>query len=212
MAGSYDFEEQERIAELKAWWEDNRIYVFGAITAAVLGFGAWQGWKQWQLRQDEDAAALFQPVSEAMRTGDPKKIADAAQKLLADHPGSFYASEAALIAAKAAFDSGNLDEARKQLEWAMGKGADVHRGVARARLAGVLLEQKKYEDALKVLDGNQDPGFAALIADLRGDVMFAQGRLDEARAAYRLAIEKSDVRNPVRRIAETKLNALGGGQ
>jgi predicted negative regulator of RcsB-dependent stress response len=212
MAGSYDFEEQERLAELKAWWEDNRIYVFGAIAAAVITFGGWKGWHFWQLRQDEDAAALFLPVSEAQRTGDPRKIAEAAGKVVAGQPGSFYASQAALIAAKAAFDAGNLDEARKHLEWVTNNGATVHRGVARVRLAGVLLEQKKYDEALKALDANKEPGFEALVADARGDVMLAQGRMDEARAAYRLAIEKSDARNPVKGIAQTKLNALGGGQ
>lgn len=212
MAGSYDFEEQERLAELKAWWEDNRLYVLGAAVAAMLAFGAWQGWKLWQVRQDEDAAALFLPVSESLRTGDPKKISAAASKVVATQPGSFYASQAALIAAKAEFDAGNLDEARKQLEWVMNKGAAVHRGVARMRLAMVQLEQKKYDEALKTLDGNDDPGFTALAADLRGDIMFAQGRLDEARAAYRLAIEKSDARNPVKNLSQTKLNAIGGGQ
>ena len=212
MAGSYDFEEQERLAELKAWWEDNRIYVFGAIAAAVITFGGWKGWHFWQLRQDEDAAALFLPVSEAQRTGDPKKVAEAAGKVVAGQPGSFYASQSALIAAKAAFDAGNHDEARKHLEWVTSNGASVHRGVARVRLAGVLLEQKKYDEALKALDANKEPGFEALVADARGDVMLAQGRMDEARAAYRLAIEKADARNPVKGIAQTKLNALGGGQ
>jgi predicted negative regulator of RcsB-dependent stress response len=38
MAGPYDFEEQERIAELKAWWEDNRWYVIGALVALVAAF------------------------------------------------------------------------------------------------------------------------------------------------------------------------------
>ena len=212
MAGSYDFEEQERLAELKAWWEDNRIYVVGAVIAAAIGFGAWQGWKVWQVRKDEEAAAIYLPVGEAKRTGDPKKVAAAAQKVISDHPGSFHASTSALIAARAEFEAGNLDEARKHLEWTLNKGNEVHRGVARMRLAAVLLEQKKYEEALKALDGNQDPGFTALAADLRGDVMLAQGRMDEARAAYRLAIEKSDARNPVKNIAQTKLNALGGTQ
>src|SRR5260221_5406182 len=212
MAGSYDFEEQERIAELKAWWEAHRMYVLGAAIAAMLAFGAWQGWKLWQVRQDEAAAALFLPVSESLRTGDPKKISAAAGKVVATQPGSFYASQAALIAAKAEFEAGNLDEARKHLEWVMGKGAAVHRGVARMRLAMVLLEQKKYDEALKTLDGNDDPGFTALAADLRGDIMFSQGRLDEARAAYKLAIEKSDARNPVKNLAQTKLNAIGGAQ
>ena len=212
MSGSYDFEEQERLAELKAWWEDNRMYVFGAAAAAAIAFGGWKGWQFWQVRQDEEAAQLFLPVQEAQRTADPKKIGAAAEKVIAGQPGSFYASQAGLIAAKVAFDAGNLDEARKHLEWVMGKGAGVHRGVARVRLAAVLLEQKKPDEALKVLDGNKEPGFAALVADMRGDVMLSQGRLDEARAAYRLAIEKSDARNPVKGIAQTKLNALGGGQ
>ena len=42
--------------------------------------------------------------------------------------------------------------------------------------------------------------------------MLAQGRVDEARAAYKLAIDKAGPRNPVKSIAETKLNALGGAQ
>ena len=46
MAGSYDFEEQERLAELKGWWEDNRMYIFAAAAAAIVAFGAWQGWKE----------------------------------------------------------------------------------------------------------------------------------------------------------------------
>jgi len=212
MAGSYDFEEQERIAELRAWWEDNRLYVIAAIVAAIAGYAGWQGWRWWQNRQAEDAAAMYKPVAEAVKANDAKKIADAAQPLVVKHPGSFYASEAALFAAKSAFDAGNLEEARKQLDWVLNHGVDEHRGVARVRLAGVLLEQKKYDEALKVLDGNKDEAFAASVADVRGDIMLAQNRLDEARAAYKSAMEKAQGRNPIKQIAETKLNALGGGQ
>jgi predicted negative regulator of RcsB-dependent stress response len=211
MAGPYDFEEQERIAELKAWWEDNRWYILGGIVAAVVAFGGFQGWRWWTAREAEDAAALFKPVAEAAK-GDATKLAAAAQPLLDKHPGSYYASEAALMLAKAAFDAGNLDEARKRLAWVMEHGAEAHRGVARLRLAAVLLEQKKYDEALATLDANRDAAYVALVADERGDIMLAQGRLDEARAAYKLAIEKSAPSNPVHSIAETKLNALGGAQ
>jgi len=186
--------------------------VFGAITAAIVGYASWQGWRWWSERQAEDAAAMYKPVAEAAKANDAKKITEAALPLIAKHPGSFYASESALIAAKAAFDAGNLEEARKQLAWVVDKGVEEHRGVARTRLAAVMMEQKKFDDALKILDANKDPAFAASVADLRGDVMLAQGRTDEARAAYRLAIEKADPRNPVKGIAETKLSALGGGQ
>jgi predicted negative regulator of RcsB-dependent stress response len=212
MSGSYDFEEQERIAELKAWWEDNRWFVIGGLVALIVAFAGYRGWQYWSARQAEDAASMYTPVGEAAKGKDPKKVADAAAALRAKHPGSFYASDAALVAAKAAFDAGNLDEARKQLEWVMDKGVDEHRGIARLRLAAVLLEQKKFDEALKVLDGNKDEAFAALVADLRGDIMLSQGRIDEARAAYKAAMDRADPRNPVRSIAETKLNALGGAQ
>ena len=212
MSGSYDFEEQERLAELKAWWEDNRWYVIGAIIAALVAFAGFRGWQYWTASQEADAAALYRPVADAVKNKDPKRLADSTQALVARHPRSFYASEAALLVAKSAFDANNLDEARKQLEWVMNNGVEEHRGVARTRLAAVLMDQKKYDEALKVLDGNSDPAYAAMAADLRGDVMLAQGRMDEARSAYKLAVEKAGPRNPVKGIAETKLQALGGTQ
>ena len=212
MSGSYDFEEQERIAELKAWWEDNRWYVLGAIVAAVLGFAGYSGWRTWSARQAEDAALMYQPVADAAKAPDASKLQAAVDALVAKHPRSFYASEAALVAAKQAFDAGAVEAARKRLEWVVEHGVEEHRGVARMRLAAVLLDQKKYPEALQVLDANKDEGFVALAADLRGDVMLAQGRLDEARAAYKLAMDKSTPRHPVRSLAETKLNALGGAQ
>jgi predicted negative regulator of RcsB-dependent stress response len=212
MAGPYDFEEQERLAELKGWWEDNRWYVIGAIVAAILAFAAYQGWKAWNQRKADDAAAMYRPVAEAAKSNDPKKIAEVAKPVIDKHPGSFYASEAALLLAKTAFDANNLPEAQKQLEWVLSKGVEEHRGVARQRLAAVLLEQKKYDEALKVLDATKDPAFTALAADMRGDIMLTQGRLDEARAAYKLAVDKAEPRNPVKQIAQTKLDALGGAQ
>ena len=212
MSGSYDFEEQERIAELKAWWEDNRMYVLGAVAGLIIAFAGYRGWQYWQARQAEDAAAMFTPVAEAAKGKDVKRVSDLAQALEDKHSSSFYSSQVGLVAAKAAFDAGDYATAQKHLEWVMEHGVQEHRGVARLRLAGVMLEQRKYDEALKLLDQNKDAAFNPLVADMRGDVMLAQGRLDEARSAYKLAIEKADPRSPVRSIAETKLNALGGPQ
>ena len=208
MAGSYDFEEQERIAELKAWWEDNRWFVFGAIVAAVLAFVGFRGWQYWTASQADDASAMYAAATKAAAA----ERVTAVDALVAKHPGSYYASEGQLVVAKERFDAADLAGAEKRLEWVMERGVEEHRGIARMRLAAVMLEQKKYADALKVLDGNKDEAFVALAADVRGDIMLAQGRLDEARAAYKMASEKADPRNPVKMIADTKLNALGGAQ
>ena len=62
MSGSYDFEEQERLAELKGWWEDNRWYVMGALAAGVLAFAGFRGWQYWTAMQAEDAAAMVRDL------------------------------------------------------------------------------------------------------------------------------------------------------
>jgi predicted negative regulator of RcsB-dependent stress response len=208
MSGSYDFEEQERLAELKGWWEDNRWYVIGGIVAAIVAFGAWKAWQAYEARRVADAAAMYRPVAESK--ADAKAQGEAASALIAKHPNSYYASEAALVLAKNAFEQGNHAEARKHLEWVTRNGVEAHRTVARLRLAAVMLDEKKFDEALKTLDAVSDPSYAAISADLRGDVMLAQGRADEARAAYKAAVEKAGDRNPLKQIAQTKLEALGG--
>jgi len=210
MAGSYDFEEQERIAAIQNWWEDNAKFVYAAVAAFVLSIGGWRGWQYWSSVQSADAATMAAEVAKAR--GDPKKAADIAQALIEKHPRSFFASEAALASAQASFESGDLAGAQSRLEWVMNKGRDEHRGIARIRLAAVLLEMKKYAEALQLLDANKDEAYAAMAADLKGDIHFSQGRLDEARAAYKLALDRSEPRSPLRNVTELKLGALGGAQ
>ena len=117
---------------------------------------------------------------------------------------------AALAAAKASFTSGEMEEARKYLQWTIDKARDDEmRDVARLRLAGIQLDEKKYDEALKLLAAKPTDAYAALYADLRGDVLAAQGKPAEARAAYQVALEKSDPRSQYRQVVELKLDALG---
>ena len=88
--------------------------MLAAIVAAIVGFGGYRFWGYWSARQADDAAAMYAPVAEAVKAKDAKKVGEAAQPLLAKHPGSYHASQAALVLARSAFDAGNLDEARKR--------------------------------------------------------------------------------------------------
>ena len=122
-----------------------------------------------------------------------------------------YAQRATLIAAKAAFDANDLKAAKAELQWTAdhGKGDDF-RAIARLRLAGILLDEKLNEEGLKVLAAEFPEEFAALVADRRGDLLFAMGKNDEARAAYQAALEKTEIKNPARQLIQLKLDALGG--
>jgi predicted negative regulator of RcsB-dependent stress response len=72
----------------------------------------------------------------------------------------------------------------------------------------VLLDEKKYDDALKALSGDVPAAQAVAVADRRGDVLMAQNKVDEARAAYAEALAKAEAQHPMRQLIQLKLDAL----
>ena len=211
---AYDLEEQERIDALKDWWAKWGIWVYVAIGAFLIGVLSVQGWRYYQKSQGEQAELLFKSVKqtaqEAAASKESKKLSEAASAMAEKFPSAFYASEAQLMAAKAAFDANDFVTAKKHLQWVVDKGPTVHGGVARIRLASVLLEEKQFEEALKVLDQVKDDAFVSMASDLRGDVLSAQGRRDEARAAYQISVEKASDRSPMKVLSQAKLDSAGG--
>ena len=83
------------------------------------------------------------------------------------------------------------------------------RAIAALRLAGLLLDEKQFDQALKVLDGKVPEAFIPLYADRRGDIYVAQNKMQEARKEFRLALEKLKEDTNLRQIVEIKLDALG---
>src|SRR5258708_8842991 len=136
----------------------------GGIAAAILGFAGFRGWHFWTTQQAENAAAMYAPVASGMKAKDAAKVAQAGSALIDKYPGSFYASEAALVLAKNAFEAGDLEEARKRLEWASANGVEAHRGVARLRLAAGLLGQKKVPAAVPVPGRHHHRAFLPAVA------------------------------------------------
>lgn len=207
---AYDLEEQEQIDALKAWWNDYGNLVMLAALACLLTIAGFQGWRYYKGQQIERAAALFGQLGEAERASDAKKVRDIAAQIVEKHGSTPYAGMAALAAAKAGFTTGEMEDAKKYLQLTIDKAREEEmRAVARLRLAGILLDEKKYDEALKILDAKPADAYVALNADLKGDILTAQGKAAEARAAYQLALDKSDAASRYRPLIELKLDALG---
>ncbi len=211
---AYDLEEQERIDALKDWWTKWGMWVYAGIGALLLGVAGAQAWRYYVKSQGEQAEQLFKSVQkagqEAAASKEPKKLAEAANAIAEKFPSAFYASESQLMAAKAMFEAKDYPGTKKHLQWVVDKGPLIHSNVARVRLASVLLEEKNYDEALKVLDQVKDEAFQSMAADLRGDVHVSQGRRDDARAAYQIAVEKSAERSPMKALSQAKLDGVGG--
>ena len=209
----YDLEEQEQLDALKRFWKENGRLIIAAVVAFLVGIAAIQGWKHYNRTQSLAAAAMFAKLEEAQRKNDLTEMRNVGQQLIDGYGRTGYAAMAALVLSKANYDAGEKKAAGEQLQWVVDRAKDREiAALARLRLAGIRLDEKSYDAALKLLDSPVGSGFGPLYADLRGDVLVAQGKPVEARAAYRSALEKLDAANPWRNIVQAKLDALGQGQ
>ena len=207
----YDLQEQEQIDDIKAWWAQYGKYVSAGVTALAIVVIGVQGWRWYQATQAQKASVLYQAVSQAARANEPAKAKDPATQLTDRYGGTAYAPRGALLYAKLLYDSGDKAGAKAQLQWVIDHaGEEELKAIARYRIAQIQLDDKQYDEAIKTLDARTDEAFAAVYADLRGDILAAAGKNADARAAYQTALAKLDAKSGYRGYVQAKLDALGG--
>ena len=212
---AFDLEEQEQISQIKGWWEQYGTVVTAIAVVAALASVGWQGWSWYRGKQGAEASALYGVVQQAVAERNAQKAREAAGTIIEKYSGTPYADLAALMSAKVQSDVGDLKNARVPLAWAAEKANDpALRSLARLRLASVLLDEKAYDEALAQVQAPVDADMAARFADLKGDILVAKGKPEEARAAYKEAVDalagatKSEA-SALREIAQAKLDAVG---
>jgi len=207
---AYDLEEQEQMATIKAWWAEYGRLLIVTVVAGLLMVGGIRGWYYYHANQSASAAVLFGQLQSAERASDHKKVRDIATQIVDKYSVTPYAAIAALAAAKSDFDTGELAGAKTRLQWVIDNAKEEEaRDVARLRLARVLFDEKNASAALQLLETKSVDSFVGLYAGLKGDVLASQGKRPEARAAYQLALDKSDAASSMRQIIQLKIDALG---
>ena len=207
----YDLQEQEQIDELKDWWKKNgRVVILTIITFVVAAVGV-QAWRYYQQSQAQQAAELYGTLQQLVPENNPKKIRETSAIIIEKFSSTAYAPRAALIAAKINYQAGDAQSAKAQLQWVIDHAAeDELQDIARLRLAGMLVDEKNYAQALQLLKAKHNLSYDAFYLDLKGDVLVAQGKLAEARSAYQAALSKADKKSTYRDLIQIKLDALGG--
>ncbi|MGV3653004.1 MAG: YfgM family protein [Noviherbaspirillum sp.] len=210
---AYDLEEQEQLATLKDWWRRYGNLLTWVLIIVLGAYSAWSGWNYYQRSQAAQASQLYAELQKSAAARDSAQVSRIAADMQSKFGNTLYAEMSALTAAKAAFEANDLNAAKAQLQWVIDNGDDAeYRAIARVRLAGVLLDEKAYDQGLKLMEGEFPAHFAGIVADRKGDLLAAQGKADEARAAYQLALGKMDPQDPARQLIQLKLDALGGAK
>lgn len=209
---AYDLEEQEKLDALRDWWTRYGTLVVSIAVAAAVSVAGWRGWQWYQAHQANQAMSYYEALENAATHMDDEGLARvkaASATLRDDFPKSGYTSRGLLVAAQALQARGEHDAAADLLRWVADSSPDKALSyVARLRLAGLMLDLGRPDEGLRLLDA-APPEFAALYADRRGDILLAQGKVEEAGTQWRQALEGLGD-DPLSSIVQLKLDALGG--
>ena len=208
---AYDLEEQEQLASLKAWWNQYGNLVSWVLIIVLAAYAGWMYFDNNKRASSQQASQLYEELNKAMAAKDVAKVTRAATDIQTRFANTNYAPMASLVAAKASFDANDLKTSKTQLQWVITHSKEAEfLALAKLRLAGVLLDEKAYDEALKQLAGEFPSQFNAQVLDRKGDILFAQNKIAEARSAFEQALSKVDEKHPMRQLIQIKLDAVGG--
>ena len=206
---TYDLEQQEQLDQVKHFWKQYGNLITWVLVLALGAYAAWTGYLYWQQKRAVAATGLYEELDRAAGSGNADRVLQIFSDLKGNYAGTALAEQGALLTAKVVADS-KPEQARASLQWLADNGKNSSlAGVARLRLAGMQMDAKQYDEALKTLGAELPDEFKPLADDRRGDIYLAQGKKDEALKAYQAAWDKLDATVEYRRFIEGKLTALG---
>ena len=207
---AYDLQEQESLDELKAWWEKWGNLVLSVITVVCLAFAGYNGMKWWQRHQAQEAGLAYSSLQTAiMQQSEPASVEKIVDALIEDAGSTVYGPMGALSASRYLESKGEAAKAQELLHWIVTESdRPEYQAIARVRLAGFLLDDQKYEDAVSILkDAQPTDRQVALVNDRLGDAYYAKGDLVNARQVWQDAL-KHPIDPALMGFVQLKLQAL----
>ena len=173
--------EEEQIAALKQWWNDNgKSLLIGISLALVIVFG-WKAYQNSVIQTKSEASALYQQL-----------IAEATKNKLDNEE-----------------ESKDYELASSELNWVLSHSDDQRiQHIIKGRLARILSEQGNHQGALDMLNASLsqfEPSYFELIGDIKSRMGEQEAAIDAYKSAYALIKEKPQAQP----LLAVKLSDLG---
>jgi len=185
--------DDEQLEAVKHIFREYAPWIVGGL---ILGLGGWYGIQYYRSQQNVralQAAAQFEQMTAAMQADDHKKSRSIADSLVRDFSSSPYADQAQLAIARMMVEDGHSADAVAPLTQVMDNSKDAElRQIARLRLARVLIDQGKPDDAIKLLATGTPGSFAGRYHEVHGDALYAKKDIAGAIVEYRAALSAGD--------------------
>ncbi len=188
----YETEEQQ-IEALKGWWKENATSLILGVSIGGLSLGGWSYYSETKAEHRIKASNIYISLEKQVQANNvTDEVVKKVDQLAAEFADTPYAALSSLVMASHQFNKGNMDKAIARLQW-VDKNAQEEeiKHIARLRLSGLYINQKKYDEAQALLSLDHPVAFNARYEELKGDAFVARGEIEQARIAYDKAIEQS---------------------
>lgn len=203
--------DQQRAEYIRTWLRENGWYLLAGLALGLAGLFGWRQWASYSTAHAEQASALYDELVAAIRVERTSRAEELTAQLASDFARSPYLDQARLAMARMKLERAQPLEATKYLEQVMNESrSEEVANIARMRLGRVLIQEEKYEDALKVLSAPGDSAFEPGFREVRGDAYYAMGKMEEARTEYEAALKGRDPATGDVAFLQAKLDEVAG--
>ena len=196
---------------LRNWWRENWKWILAGIALGMGLLAGYTSYQKWRAGQADHAAKVYTDFHKALDGNNDAEAGKLLDSLAGEHAKSAYTQQGRLLLAKRHADAGRYDEAIKQLRQVVDTSKDEELGhIAQLRLARLLIQTGKHDEALAQLNVEKAGAFAAQVREVRGDALLAKGDAQGARAEYAAALSGDTKGEIDRAVIELKLRDVGG--
>lgn len=205
--------EEEQVEAIKSWWKKHGTQLLTGFLVIAVAFSGWRYWSHQNQVKSMNASALFEVMQMNLQQGTFGEVSREGMKLIQEQPDSPYAAAAAMMLAKYSYEKGEFDTAQQHLEWVRSHAQDSSiKQVATLRLARLLADQQKFEEAQTVLQqvkvASLLPAEKAGLDYVTGLIALAQANLSGAADAFRMVVNNAEASKTLQGIAQIQLDDL----